>query len=129
MSVSAIASALPVPLTLDRVSKVAIFGCIRVAAVQGSPDFHGLSASANRITRLSTGYFWNVARQPIFFEQTIAQLEQEGPFRYLDIGPSGSLATFLKYLIPKSSESRVASVMTPYGQDIQNLAAVLARRS
>jgi acyl transferase domain-containing protein len=83
-------------------------------------------AAAGYLERLPTDYFWTAARMPIRFSQTILQLEQEGPSRYIDVGPSGSMATFLKYLVPASSVSSITPIMTPFGRDAQNLDAMLA---
>lgn len=75
---------------------------------------------------LPDNYFWSVVRKPIRFREAISQLEREGPHRYIDVGPSSTLATFLKYGLPAASISKVHPILTPYGQDGRNLAAVLA---
>lgn len=71
-------------------------------------------------------YFWDVVRRPIRFRETIARLEQQGPRRYIDVGPAGTLATFLKYGLPKTTTSTIHPILTPYGHDQKNLAAVAA---
>jgi acyl transferase domain-containing protein len=78
------------------------------------------------LSDLSDGYFWNVVRRPIRFHETIARLEREGARRYIDLGPSGTLATFLKYGLPASAGSTAHAILTPYGFDWKNLAALLA---
>jgi acyl transferase domain-containing protein len=83
-------------------------------------------ATAGYVERLPADYFWTAARMPIQFSQTILQLEQEGPSRYIDVGPSGSMATFLKYLLPASSASSITPLITPFGRDAHNLDALLA---
>ncbi|MDC8758417.1 acyltransferase domain-containing protein [Janthinobacterium fluminis] len=83
-------------------------------------------ASAGIVKEFPEHYFWQVARDEIGFMRTIAQMEQSGPFDYLDLGPSGTLATFLKYLLPKQSASRSFAAMTPYGRDGELLAAAVA---
>lgn len=69
---------------------------------------------------------WNAARLPIRFLDTVLALEAEGPCRYIDVGPSGTMATFLKYALPRGSASTVHAVLTPYGQDLRNLDTLLA---
>jgi bacillaene synthase trans-acting acyltransferase len=66
---------------------------------------------------------WDALRRPIQFERTIMDLESYGPHRYVDVGPSGTLATFLKYGLPKESESQVFATMSPFfdGIDIDAL--------
>jgi acyl transferase domain-containing protein len=78
------------------------------------------------LSELSDGYFWNVARHPIRFRETTARLEQQSAHRYIDVGPSGTLATFLKYGMPAATKSTVHAILTPFGLDQKNLAALLA---
>ncbi len=78
------------------------------------------------LSDLSGHYFWDVVRHPIRFREATARLEQEGPRRYIDVGPAGTLATFLKYGIPATTRSTVQSILTPYGADLKNFAAVSA---
>jgi bacillaene synthase trans-acting acyltransferase len=78
------------------------------------------------LSDLPDDYFWNVVRHPIRFRETTARLEQEGARRYIDVGPAGTLATFLKYGMPVTTKSTVHAILTPYGFDQKNLAALLA---
>jgi bacillaene synthase trans-acting acyltransferase len=78
------------------------------------------------LSGLSDDYFWNIARRPIRFRETIARLEQQGPCRYIDVGPAGTLATFLKYGMPVPTRSTVHTILTPFGFDQKNLTALLA---
>ncbi len=78
------------------------------------------------LSGLSDDYFWNVVRHPIRFRETTARLEQQGACRYIDVGPAGTLATFLKYGLPATTRSIVNSILTPFGADQKNLAAVSA---
>ncbi|HYR84716.1 MAG TPA: acyltransferase domain-containing protein [Terriglobia bacterium] len=78
------------------------------------------------LSELSEDFFWNVVRRPIRFRETITRLEQQGARRYIDVGPAGTLATFLKYRTPAMTRSTVHSILTPFGADQKNLAAVLA---
>lgn len=83
-------------------------------------------ATAQVLHALPEDHFWKVARQPILFQQTVAALERNGPFHYVDLGPSGTLATFLKYLLPATSASTYSSVMSPYGNDAEKLKKLIA---
>ena len=78
------------------------------------------------LSGLSDDYFWNVVRRPIRFRETIARLEQQGAHRYIDVGPAGTLATFLKYGMPATSKSTVHRILTPFGFDQKELTALLA---
>jgi bacillaene synthase trans-acting acyltransferase len=83
--------------------------------------------SASQPSQLRPEYFWEVARRPIKFREAIAQLERTGMKQYIDVGPAGTLATLLKYILPPGSASTVRSLLTPFGRDLQNFAAVTAR--
>lgn len=76
-------------------------------------------AQSAAISAISVDSLWRVLREPILFQQTILALEQRASYRYVDLSPSGTLATFLKYALPGGSSSRVVSVLTPFGQDSQ----------
>lgn len=79
--------------------------------------------------RLPDDFFWQAVRQPIRFDETVAHLEKQGPHRYIDLGPSGTLATFVKYGLPDTSRSTAHALLTPYGQDRKNLAALVGTRA
>jgi bacillaene synthase trans-acting acyltransferase len=76
---------------------------------------------------LSDDYLWNVVRHPIRFCETTGRLEQGGARRYIDVGPAGTLATLLKYGMPASTKSTVHAILTPFGLDHKNLAALTAQ--
>jgi acyl transferase domain-containing protein len=78
------------------------------------------------LSELPGDYFWNVVRRPIRFSETITRLEREGARRYIDVGPSGTLATFFKYMRPAGARSTAHGILTPYGFDQRNLAALSA---
>lgn len=61
---------------------------------------------------------WNAVRQPVRFKSAIEHLEEAGPWRYIDAGPSGTLSNCLKYLLPMNSASKISPVMTPWGGDV-----------
>ncbi len=76
----------------------------------------------------ASDYFWRIAREPIDFWRTIAQLEAVGPFDYVDLSPSGTLATFLKYQLGKEPASRFVAVMSSFGgETTDSVKAALAR--
>lgn len=86
-------------------------------------------ACSDRTEVLSTlrdGFFWDVVRNPIRFREMTAVLERGGARRYIDIGPAGTLATFLKYGLPSTTKSTIHPILTPFGLDQKNLSAVVA---
>lgn len=84
-------------------------------------------AEARPLQALDAAAFWRVLREPIRFQQTVAALEATGPHRYLDLGPSGTLATFLKYGLPKTTKSLYQPAITAFDNDTKKLDALLAR--
>jgi acyl transferase domain-containing protein len=83
-------------------------------------------ASEGQIDSMASSYFWDVVEQPIQFASTICRLERQGPWRYLDLGPSATLATFLKYSLRIGSRSHAMSLMNRGGRDTDRLSAVRA---
>lgn len=83
---------------------------------------------ARTLQELPADFFWRVVRHPIRFKDTVEHLERQGPWHYIDVGPSGTLATFVKYLLEPGSASTAAPTLTPFGQDLKNLAALAAAR-
>lgn len=73
------------------------------------------------ITDIPRHHLWDICRRPIEFQKTIAALENESNFLYLDLGPSGTLATFVKYNLSDQSESVPLPTLTPYNNDIRNI--------
>ena len=82
-------------------------------------------AAVEVLKELAPEHFWSVARRPIEFAALVARLEAEGgPWRYIDVGPAGTLATFLRYALPPGSRSEVFPTLTPLGSDLRNLDAI-----
>jgi bacillaene synthase trans-acting acyltransferase len=82
---------------------------------------------AATLAALHHGHFWDVTRHPIRFPKAIAGLEANGSYCYVDAGPSGTLATIMKYLLPPTSRSTVHAILTPYGRDIENWTSLTDR--
>ena len=83
-------------------------------------------AQANLIETVSPATFWHSVRQPIEFARTIAELEKRGPHDFIDAGPAGTLATFLRYGLPTSSASRTYSTLSPFNLDLKNYQRVIS---
>lgn len=73
---------------------------------------------------IKNDHFWNIARKPILFQSAIEQLEKMQPAIYIDLGPSGTLATFVKYNLLPGSQSSQYAILTPFANDIKNLETV-----
>lgn len=73
------------------------------------------------ITDIPQHHLWDICREPIKFQKTIETLENKNNFLYLDLGPSGTLATFVKYNLQNQSVSAAMPTLTPYGGAIRNI--------
>lgn len=85
-------------------------------------------ATVGKIDRLGPREVWRVMREPIWFQKTALAIESQGPCRYIDLGPSGTLANFLKYLLPRDSRSEIVTLMGPMQNAPANLARLLSQR-
>lgn len=81
---------------------------------------------AATLTDLPPDFYWRAVRHRLRFQQAIGHLERQGRHRYIDLGPAGTLATFVKYGLDPASASSAHALLTPYGRDSKNLAALLA---
>lgn len=70
---------------------------------------------------LPEDYFWKVISEQMNIPQLVANLEEKGPNIYIDLGPSGTMANFVKYNLTKSSKSIVHPIMTPFKTDLKQL--------
>lgn len=77
---------------------------------------------------LPANYLWSVVRDRVLFQRAINVIESRDSYRYVDVGPGGTMATFLKYVLPAESKSRVHQIMSPFGGDVNRLIE-LARTS
>jgi bacillaene synthase trans-acting acyltransferase len=77
----------------------------------------------------SVKHLWDVTRNFVDFAKTIRQLEASGPYLYVDLGPSGSMATAVKYNLDKGSQSEFLIVSSPFGHEAKNLENLLEKRA
>jgi acyl transferase domain-containing protein len=82
-------------------------------------------AEAQSIASPAQTHWWDIIRSPILFQQTIQKLEGNQAMIYIDVGPSGTLATFVKYCLPSTSASSAMTVLSPFGQVDKNLNQLL----
>lgn len=78
-------------------------------------------ASATTLEVIGPDNYWNAVRNPILFQQTILEIEKKHTAIYLDLGPSGTLSTFVKYVLPGNTDAMNLSIITPFGQEVKNL--------
>jgi len=81
------------------------------------------------LNKPSTKHLWDVTRNLVDFAKTIRQLEASGPYLYVDLGPSGSMATAVKYNLKRDSQSEFLTVSSPFGHEGKNLESLLEKRA
>lgn len=77
--------------------------------------------------RMKQDHFWDVVKKPILFQKTIKALEEKDSCFYLDLGPSGTLATFVKYILKKNEDSNSLSILNLYTEDYYGLNKAIRR--
>jgi len=76
-------------------------------------------------SNVNESHLWNVVSQPVKFDQTILNLEGQADHRYIDVGPSGTLATFVKYLKSDNSRSEEFQMMNQFGSNLASMNSLL----
>lgn len=78
------------------------------------------------LEELNSQLVWNVTRQKVNFHQSILNLEKTMQPLYIDCGPSGTMATFIKNIL--GSSDRVKMICTPFGKDAFNYDTLIKER-
>jgi acyl transferase domain-containing protein len=73
------------------------------------------------IQELNEDHLWEVIRYPVNFEQTVSEILKTGDYIFIDSGPSGTLATCVKYMLPSNSGSTSLQVMNQFGRDMSSI--------
>jgi len=82
------------------------------------PIFSSMLARQTSLADLTPQHFWNVIRRPVKFWETVRLMESQTPSVYIDIGPSGTLAAFVRQIITPSRSSAAIPLLTPFGRDL-----------
>ncbi|GAA0894702.1 acyltransferase domain-containing protein [Fulvivirga kasyanovii] len=93
---------------------------------------HHVSISAPKVPMISSlnegivqqpdgDYLWKAIRHPVNFHQTVRRVLDTGDYIFIDVGPSGTLATFVKYILPPDSGSVSLQVLNQFGRDLLNI--------
>ena len=111
--------------TLISPAKPYYFNFISQQKVFYNPNIPFISSAYQQpLDNVEPSHFWNVISLPIQFKDTIQQLEKENNYCYLDVGPSGTLATFVKYNISKGSLSKSIQVLSPFNSNLVNFESI-----
>lgn len=74
--------------------------------------------TANAVSDFTAAHPWHTVRQPIRLQDTLSLLFQENDYHYIDVGPSGTLATMLKYNLPAHYQPQITSILNLMGDDL-----------
>ncbi len=86
------------------------------------PKIPIISSSNNCILQdVSQFYFWDVIRKPILFREILCHLSKNINYSYLDLGPSGTLAKFVKFNFGTNNNSLCFAIMTPFQQEMAKI--------
>ncbi|WP_343693700.1 acyltransferase domain-containing protein [Chitinophaga sp.] len=95
----------------------------------GAPEATFVSGiQSTPMYQVDADYFWDVLRQPVAFSAAIERLENAGPCFYIDCSPSGSCSNLLTKILPPASSSVKQVIMSPFGQEVKHLQALLQKR-
>ncbi len=78
--------------------------------------------STGRYDHADADHFWHVTRQPIRFAATVRALVAEGPCRFIEAGPTGSLATFVRQTLGPGADARPA--INQFGNNLRTMADI-----
>lgn len=82
-------------------------------------------ATGERMRHPSVEHYWSVVSGPIEFEKAVRGLEAEGPHRYVDLGPSGTLHNLASAVLGPA-RGRSYPVLSMFGHDRRLLSEVRA---
>lgn len=79
------------------------------------------SSKTESVQEMTEEHFWHVIRYFVDFEKTIDRMLKKGDYVFIDVGPSGTLATFVKYLLPPGARSLALQVLNQFGRDLESI--------
>jgi bacillaene synthase trans-acting acyltransferase len=91
----------------------------------GSPSIPIIStAQRGFLKEVSVQGLQKATRSALDLMETVRWLESTGEYLYIDLGPSGSMATAIKYILPKASASEFVILSSPFGHESDNVRAL-----
>jgi malonyl CoA-acyl carrier protein transacylase len=81
-------------------------------------------ARGGLLRQADADYFWDVTRRPVDFRRSAAAVVEDGGTRFVDLGPSGMLATFIKHDHGGRVPNFVA--INQFGKNLQTLSKLFA---
>lgn len=94
------------------------------------PDIPFISSLYGKeVNEIGNEYFWEIAREPILFVKALESINAEDmSFNYIDLGPTGTLATLTKYYNKETGQdSEIFQIMNQFGKEVENLEIVKSK--
>jgi trans-AT polyketide synthase, acyltransferase and oxidoreductase domains len=82
------------------------------------------SLTGTILANVHSHHFWDIVRKPVLFREAIIELEKGGPRMYLDLGPGGVMANFIKRNLSHDSRSEHHAIITPYHHEFKFLQTI-----
>jgi len=82
--------------------------------------------SGEELNNVQPVHFWNAISKHNNNIKVVDYFENNGPCIYIDLGPSGTSATFVKYNLGIGTFSRSFKVMSNYHTEIEELTSIIA---
>lgn len=94
--------------------------------VMGTPQLPLYSsATASRLERVDADHYWGVIRNPVDFRAAVKAISEEGDCRFVDLGPTGTLSSFIKYAFGDRFEHH--ATMNQFGRNAETIGSVVGR--
>ncbi|NOZ52788.1 MAG: acyltransferase domain-containing protein [Gammaproteobacteria bacterium] len=77
------------------------------------------------INYLDGTHFWRTAREPIRLMEALDSIDHNGCYRYIDLGPTGTMANLMSYRQKEQSTSNIFSVVTPFNNSQMNYSRLI----
>jgi len=83
------------------------------------------TVTTRHIEYLYGDHFWRTAREPIRLMEALASIDSNECYRYIDLGPTGTMANLVSYSRSQQSTSNIFPIMTPFNNSQKNYAKLL----
>jgi bacillaene synthase trans-acting acyltransferase len=83
------------------------------------------ACEAGAISEIDEQHLWNAIRKPVDFQATIERMSTREACIFVDAGPSASLSTAVKYILPKNTSSVYLQTINPFGRESETLAKAI----
>ena len=81
-----------------------------------------ISISKRKIVQeFNEDLFWEVIRYPVHFQSAVQEILKNGDYVFVDAGPSATLATFVKYILPQNGKSVILQTINQFGRDLNSM--------